>query len=97
MKARLVAEFVPHDSPPRFGSLDHTSGGIIDGEPAFAESPPNRTCGGYDGIDQNDPNVWSGRALQEVFVELSSAVLHQCIRPLIGAVLLRAIGAGLAA
>jgi hypothetical protein len=34
---------------------------------------------------QFDPFVWSGRALQEVFVELSVAVLHQCIRPLIGA------------
>src|ERR1700680_404634 len=32
-----------------------------------------------------DPNVWSGRALQEDFVELAAAVLHQCIRPLIGA------------
>src|SRR5229473_2736802 len=32
-----------------------------------------------------DPNVWSGRALQEDFVELAVAVLHQCIRPLIGA------------
>jgi len=32
-----------------------------------------------------DPNVWSGRALQEGFVNLSDAVLHQCIRPLIGA------------
>ena len=32
-----------------------------------------------------DPNVWSGRASQEVFVELAVAVLHQCIRPLIGA------------
>src|SRR3982074_3525782 len=31
------------------------------------------------------PNVWSGRALQEDFVELAAAVLHQCIRPLIGA------------
>ena len=38
-----------------------------------------------------DPNVWSGRALQEVFVEPSSAVLHQCIRSRIGAVLLRTI------
>ena len=28
---------------------------------------------------------WSGRALQEDFVELAAAVLHQCIRPLIGA------------
>jgi hypothetical protein len=37
------------------------------------------------------PNVWSGRASQEVFVDLSSAVLHQCIRSLIGAVLLRTI------
>src|SRR6201993_270512 len=32
-----------------------------------------------------DPNVWAGRALQEGFVNLSDAVLHQCIRPLIGA------------
>jgi hypothetical protein len=32
-----------------------------------------------------DPNVWSGRALQEGFVNLADAVLHQCIRPLIGA------------
>jgi hypothetical protein len=39
----------------------------------------------------NDPDVWSGRASQEDFVELASAVLHQCIRSLIGAVLLRTI------
>jgi hypothetical protein len=32
-----------------------------------------------------DPDVWSGRAMQEVFVDLSDAVLHQCIRLLIGA------------
>ena len=38
-----------------------------------------------------DPNVWSGRALQEVFVEVAVAVLHQCIRSLIGAGLLRTI------
>src|ERR1700732_4237621 len=30
------------------------------------------------------PHVWSGRALQEGFVNLADAVLHQCIRPLIG-------------
>jgi hypothetical protein len=30
-----------------------------------------------------DPDVWSGRALREVFVDLASAVLHQCIRSLI--------------
>jgi hypothetical protein len=35
--------------------------------------------------DAIDPDVWSGRALQEDFVELAAAVLHQCIRPLIGA------------
>lgn len=39
----------------------------------------------------DDPHVWSGRALQEVFVELAVAVLHQCIRPLIGANALLAI------
>src|SRR4051812_45070234 len=36
-------------------------------------------------IDTYDPYVWSGRASQENFVELAVAVLHQCIRPLIGA------------
>jgi hypothetical protein len=40
--------------------------------------------------DTIDPDVWSGRALQEVFVELA-AVLHQCIWSLIGAGLLRTI------
>ena len=29
--------------------------------------------------------VWSGRASQEVFVELAVSGLHQCIRPLVGA------------
>ena len=33
----------------------------------------------------NGPNVWSGRALQEVFIYLANAVLHQCIRPPVGA------------
>src|SRR5262249_16359643 len=37
------------------------------------------------GNDVIDPNVWSGRALQEFFVDVADAVLHQCIRPLIGA------------
>src|SRR5262249_19514675 len=34
---------------------------------------------------ESDPNVWSGRAVQEVSSILVAAVLHQCIRPLIGA------------
>src|SRR4249920_726720 len=29
--------------------------------------------------------VWSGRALQEDLVDPAAAVLHQCIRPLLGA------------
>ena len=32
-----------------------------------------------------DPNVWSGRAVQEVSSTLVDTVLHYCIRPLIGA------------
>src|SRR5258706_14491237 len=40
-------------------------------------------------ISPFDPHVWSGRALQEVSSSWRSAVLHQCIRSLIGAVLLR--------
>ena len=46
---------------------------------------------GYTGGDADflaqaahDPNVWSGRASQEVFIDLSDPrVLHQCIRPLL--------------
>src|SRR6516164_9898342 len=38
-----------------------------------------------------DPHVWSGRVLQEVFVDPADTVLHQCIRPLLGAVVLRVI------
>src|SRR5882757_2588859 len=37
------------------------------------------------GLSLHDPNVWSGRASQEVS-SIWFAVLHQCIRPLIGAV-----------
>src|SRR5437660_11478129 len=36
-------------------------------------------------MSESDPTVWSGRALQEDFVDLADAVLHQCIRSLIGA------------
>jgi hypothetical protein len=34
---------------------------------------------------RDDPDVWSGRAVQEGCVDLAAAVLHQCIRLLIGA------------
>ena len=44
-----------------------------------------RPCGGDRTAPFLTPDVWSGRALQEVFVDLADAVLHQCIRPLIGA------------
>jgi hypothetical protein len=37
------------------------------------------------GIGANDPHVWSGRAVQEGSSILGAAVLHQCIRLLIGA------------
>ena len=37
-----------------------------------------------DPTSEFDPNVWSGRALQEDFGELAVRVLHQCIRPLVG-------------
>src|SRR3984885_15346007 len=36
-------------------------------------------------------DVWSGRALQEIFVELALAVLHQCIRSLIGVFVFRTV------
>src|SRR6516225_12289268 len=37
------------------------------------------------GNSRFDPNVWSGRAMQEVSSTLADAVLRQCIRLLIGA------------
>ena len=51
------------------------NGGIaeIDSSPSIAEG------------DARDPYVWSGRGVQEVFVDLANAVLHQCIRSLTGA------------
>src|SRR5260221_11823174 len=48
-----------------------------------------QTYPGHRPISAFDPHVWSGRALQEVSSSWRSAVLHQCIRSLIGAVLLR--------
>jgi hypothetical protein len=45
----------------------------------------HRLCSWRIGNSAIDPNVWSGRALQENLVDLQAAVLHQCIRPLIGA------------
>jgi hypothetical protein len=58
--------------------------------PECAERCPNLRCKAENILlalssSQFDPNVWSGRALQEDFVELAAAVLHQCIRPQIGA------------
>jgi hypothetical protein len=38
-----------------------------------------------DGLKALDPNVWTRRALQEKAARLGCTVLHQCIRPRIGA------------
>ena len=38
-----------------------------------------------DSLKVLDPNVWTRRALQEKAVRLGCTVLHQCIRPRIGA------------
>jgi len=69
-------------------SIIHSLGPVL---PSFAAQQVG-SCLGYTGRGANafgkaarDPNVWSGRALQEVFIDLESAVLHQCIRSLIGA------------
>ena len=50
----------------------------------YVRSWGEATCRGRS-TDAVDPYVWSGRALQENFADLAGAVLHQCIRPLIGA------------
>src|SRR6516164_11180269 len=58
----------------------------VGGEADIGRTPPACRC------EAIDPNVWSGRALQENFDRDGGfAVLHQCIRPLIGAFVLRAI------
>src|SRR5215510_4122227 len=54
---------------------------LISGQ--VSEAKP--TCRRRRDSDVLDPHVWSGRALQEIFVDLADAVLHQCIRSLIGA------------
>ena len=41
--------------------------------------------------DASDPNVWSGRALQEVFVDPVATVLHQCVGLCLEHIVLRAI------
>src|SRR5229473_8657122 len=40
-------------------------------KPVFPELPANRTYGRHGPNDANDPSVWSGRASQEVFVEVA--------------------------
>jgi hypothetical protein len=35
--------------------------------------------------NEDDPNVWTRRALQEKTMSLERTVLHQCIRPRVGA------------
>ena len=50
-----------------------------------------RTQRGHRNSVAIDPHVWSGRALQKSSSSCLIAVLHQCIRPLIGAIELRAI------
>ena len=65
----------------------------------MAVQSPHVRCRGINGLRyarmwleaEFDPHVWSGRALQEDFVELAGAVLHQCIRSQIGVVLLQTI------
>jgi hypothetical protein len=62
---------------------------------AMAALPPlsggKRTYCGHVATAVFDPYVWSGRASQEVFVDLADAVLHQCIRPLMERIWLQAI------
>src|ERR1700676_2331697 len=68
----------------RFGDLDHATRQVLD-QTVAKEAGPAMSAR----LARFDQNVWSGRALQEVSSSWRSAVLHQCIRSLIGAVLLR--------
>ena len=50
------------------------------------QSPPEQhRHAAVDSLKVLDPNVWTRRALQEKAVRLGCTVLHQCIRPRIGA------------
>jgi hypothetical protein len=62
--------------------------GAIDGRKA---ATVGTTCLGHLETRAIDPDVWSGRASQEVLSSCRVAVLHQCIRPLIGVLVLPAI------
>ena len=77
----IISEFVAHDSSPQFGSLNH-------GSPAKCNasgSAPVRRLRAEADINlptipdesvENDPHVWSGRAVQEV---LSIRQIRSCI------------------
>src|ERR1019366_10159606 len=79
-------------APPRTGfRTDNLYSFLISHEMLFGSERPLCANCGHSRRSAFAPDVWSGRALQEVFVDLASAVLHQCIRSLIGAVLLRTI------
>src|SRR5215510_12205773 len=45
----------------------------------------NRTSRRHRRMTESDPNVWTRRALQEKTISLEITVLHQCIRPRVGA------------
>ena len=62
----IVAEFIPHDSKPQYGSLNHALGATINSEPAFPESPPNRTCCGHAKIGAIDPKPTFGSSQMQL-------------------------------
>ena len=55
-----------HDSMLHFESLNHAQDLGINGQTACPLLEGERTYGGHREIDAIDPNVWSGRASQEV-------------------------------
>jgi hypothetical protein len=66
---RFVGCRVPREAvAPLVGRIDDTSLRLV---PPRSEALTHRTWQGRPSLVANDPNVWSGRALQEVFVELS--------------------------
>ena len=54
-----------------FESLNYAQDQGINGQTACPLLEGERTYGRHREIDAIDPNVWSGRASQEVFVELA--------------------------
>jgi len=75
IRKRRVDDSV-RDSKLQFGSLNHALEDAINSEPAFPESPPNRTCCRYAKIDENDPKRTFRSSIWRVGLQCAVAILR---------------------